>query len=91
MIVFPILHKLGGPKDSEDDAVWYVDFDGFLQDWVSGNICAPWLKRWIADAVDEIITPIRSQIMERYDLYEGAFMPTQTELEMMRTQGISQL
>lgn len=91
MIVFPILRKLGGAKDSDDDVIWYVGFDGFLADWVSGSVCAPWLKKWLAVAVDEIINPIRSQIMEHYNLYEDAFMATEFEAEIIHAQGLTQV
>lgn len=91
MIVFPILHKLGGTKDSEDDVIWYADFEGFLIDWTEGKVCASWLKKWLAQAIDEIIAPVRSQITEHYDLYESAFIASETERELMQAQGINQI
>lgn len=91
MIVFPVLGKLGGCKDSDNDIIWYADYEGLLLDWQEGKICAIWLKHWLADAINDIIAPIRSQIQEKYHLYEDAFMTTATEREIMTARGITHL
>lgn len=91
MIVFPIAGGLGGEKDDVNDTVMYGSYDDLLTDWKEGKICAQWLKKWLADAVDKIIAPIRESIIANYNLYEDAFVATATETEMMQAQGITQI
>lgn len=62
-IVLPILGKLG----------CYDDFNVLLADWANKKILAGELKALLVNAVEEIISPIRTALKANYKLYEAAF------------------
>lgn len=62
-IILPIVGKVGV----------YDNYEMLVHDWANGKVSAQELKEWVADGVDKVVEPIRSDIASNMSLYSMAY------------------
>jgi len=63
LIIYPMGRTMGECKD-------YAELE---HKWITGEVYAKQLKEWLADAVDDIVSPVREHIQKNIDVYNAAF------------------